>query len=80
MNIEIDNALEAKFRKKAMEKKGYKKGALKAAMEEAIEMWLGGEDWLLYNALVDVVNGLKKFAQNMGIKENLYTDITVKGK
>lgn len=41
MEVAISKDLEEKFRKKAMEKKGYRKGAFKAAMDEAIEMWLG---------------------------------------
>ena len=40
MDISINEALEAKFRRKAMEEKGYKKGAFKAAIEEAIMDWL----------------------------------------
>ena len=44
MDISIDKKIEADFRQKAMEKKGYKKGAFKEAMEEAIRDWLGKEE------------------------------------
>ena len=43
MDISIDRKIEAEFRRKAMEEKGYKKGAFKEAMEEAIRDWLEKE-------------------------------------
>ncbi len=40
LNLSIDDKLEHKFRKRALELHGMKKGAYKTAMEDAIRVWL----------------------------------------
>ena len=38
--VEIDKALDEKFRKVVVERKGFRKGVLGEAIEEAIEDWI----------------------------------------
>jgi hypothetical protein len=41
--VEIDDAVELKFRELILQKYGVRKGALTLAIEEAIKMWIDAE-------------------------------------
>lgn len=38
--VELDDKLDAKFRKVIVQRKGLRKGVIKEAFEEAIELWI----------------------------------------
>ena len=47
IKINLDNQKEKLFRERAMKKFGYRKGALSKALEEAVDMWLLAENYIL---------------------------------
>ena len=49
LKIYIDEELEIKFRKLAMEVYGYRRGSISRAAEEAIRMWVAEHENLLSN-------------------------------
>ena len=65
LRLEIENNLEKKFRKAAMEAHGYEKGSLKKAAEEAFELWIN----------MGKQNGIKEIENPVKLIEGIFSSL-----